>query len=191
MQENGRTNYILRILSVFGAVVVGFVVGRQTAPDLVLPDTYAKNFDALVERTRDGDTVTIAVGDNEEAIRYIGVDAPETKHPEKGEQCFGKESSAKNKELVFGQKVRFERDKRNRDHRGRLLRYVWVGERMINLELVRDGYAFAEHFSPNYKYRKQLEEAERDAQRLGKGLWSACQELVSEKLHERKNKHKR
>lgn len=184
-------NYILRILSVLGAVAVGFVVCRQTAPDPVLPDTYAKSFDALIERTRDGDTVIIAVGDNEEVIRYIGVDAPETKHPEKGEQCFGKESSAKNKELVLGQKVRFERDKRNRDHRGRLLRYVWVGERMINLELVRDGYAFAEHFSPNYRHRKQLEDAEREAERLGNGLWSACTDLVREKLHERKNKRKR
>ena len=32
MQENGKANYILRILSIAGAIAIGFIIGRGTSP---------------------------------------------------------------------------------------------------------------------------------------------------------------
>lgn len=49
---------------------------------------------AKVTSVVDGDTIDISTG---ERVRYIGVDTPETKHPIKGVQCFGKEASKKTK----------------------------------------------------------------------------------------------
>ena len=181
----------LIILSVLSLIVLsflgGFVAGRKS-PVPLSPNTY-RDFEAEVTRTRDGDTAVIWVNDEEEAVRYIGINSPEIMHPGKNEEeCFGKIAAEKNKKLVSGKNLRFERDKKNRDHRGRLLRYVWDGNKMINLELVKEGYAFTEHVSPNYKYRKVLEEAEREAKQMKKGIWGACPDLVKfHKKYQKKN----
>lgn len=169
-------------LAILIAVAVSFCTGFYFGKSLsVYPplNTYG-DFEAKIERTRDGDTAVVEVQGDAEPVRYIGIDTPETKHPTKGEECFGKEAADKNKELVLGKTVRFERDKSNRDHRGRLLRYIWAGDKMVNLELVKEGYAFASHVSPNGKYRKQFGKAEEDAKSSGKGLWGACKVLAAE-----------
>ena len=72
----------------------------------------------------DGDTIIIEEG---QKVCYIGIDTPESVHPSKPVECFGKEASNKNKELVEGKRVRLETDVSDTDRYGRLLRYVWVG----------------------------------------------------------------
>lgn len=52
-----------------------------------------------VVRVVDGDTIEIESG---QKVRYIGIDTPETVDPRKTVQCFGKEASNKNRELVEG-----------------------------------------------------------------------------------------
>ena len=89
MRENGKVSGILRILSIVGAVAVGFVIGRETAPK---PENFIGWY--KVEGVIDGDTIKISG----QSIRYIGVDTPETKHPQKPVECFGPEAAAKNKE---------------------------------------------------------------------------------------------
>jgi endonuclease YncB( thermonuclease family) len=58
----------------------------------------------------DGDTVKIRMNGNEETIRLIGMDTPETVDPRKPVQCFGREASNKAKELLSGIKVHIEMD---------------------------------------------------------------------------------
>jgi len=73
-------------------------------------------------------------------VRYIGIDTPETFHPTRGEQPYGKEASARNKELVGGRTVYLEKDISETDRYGRLLRYVWLEDgTMVNGALVADG----------------------------------------------------
>lgn len=126
---------------------------------------------AKVVKVVDGDTIMIEGGLK---IRYIGVNTPETKDPRRGVQCFGKEASAKNQALVEGKIVRLEKDVEERDKYGRLLRYVWLGDEMVNETLVKEGYAFSSPYPPNIKYHKRFLEAERDARYKGRGLWSSC-----------------
>jgi micrococcal nuclease len=57
-------------------------------------------------------------------VRYIGINTPETKHPRKGVEPFGKEASAANRQLVEGQTVRLELDVQPWDRYQRLLAYV-------------------------------------------------------------------
>ena len=93
----------------------------------------------LVTRVVDGDTIVLSNG---ERLRYIGVDTPETKHPKKGLQCYGKEASAFNKKLVEGKKVKLEFDVQQKDRYGRLLAYVYLEDgTFVNAELLRKGYA--------------------------------------------------
>src|SRR3989344_572525 len=76
-----------------------------------------------VVRVVDGDTIEIEGG---QIILYIGIDTPETVHPQKTVECFGREASRKNKELVEGKFVQLEKDVSEVDKYGRLLRYVYV-----------------------------------------------------------------
>lgn len=126
-----------------------------------------------VTRVIDGDTIEIEGG---ERIRYIGIDTPETVDPRKPVQCFGVEASRKNKELVDGKEVRLEKDITDKDKYGRLLRYVWVGETLINLELVKQGFAQSYSYPPDVKYQDDFVKAEREARDAKRGLWDACQQ---------------
>ena len=129
----------------------------------------------------DGDTIKL---ENGEIVRYLGIDTPETVHPSKPVQCFGKEASAKNKELVEGKLVKLEKDITDRDKYGRLLRYVWIGDLFINDEFVRQGYAYAYTYPPDVKHNEQFVQAQQEARENNRGLWQSCleQEVVEEKL---------
>lgn len=125
----------------------------------------------LVTRVVDGDTIELESG---ERVRYIGVDTPETVDPRKVVQCFGKEASKKNAELVLNQRVRLEKDASDKDKYGRLLRYVYVGDTFMNDYLVREGFAKASSYPPDVKFQDQFRSAEQEARQANRGLWSAC-----------------
>jgi len=62
-------------------------------------------------RVIDGDTIEVCcIGGNQEKVRYIGIDSPETHHPTKGVEAFGKEAAEVNRKLVEGKAVRVEFD---------------------------------------------------------------------------------
>ena len=123
---------------------------------------------ALVVRVIDGDTIELGTG---QRVRYIGIDAPET-HP--AVECYGLEAWAKNRELVEGKMVRLEKDVSETDRYGRLLRYVWVDQTMINAELVSLGCARALPYPPDVKHQEQLRLLEVEARRAGRGMWAIC-----------------
>ena len=61
---------------------------------------------ATVVRVVDGDTLVVSIAGREERVRLIGVDTPETVHPQKPVEYFGKEASAFTKRLAEGAVVR-------------------------------------------------------------------------------------
>lgn len=122
-----------------------------------------------VTRVIDGDTIEIEGG---RRVRYIGINTPETVHPSKPVECYGKEASNKNKELVEGKIVELEKDISETDKDGRLLRYVWIGNLFVNEYLVREGYAQVSTYPPDVKYQDKFLEAQRKAKQGNKGLWS-------------------
>lgn len=132
-----------------------------------------------VLRVVDGDTIDIEGGIK---VRYIGIDTPETKHPTKGVECFGKEASNKNKELAEGKMIRMEKDVSETDRYGRLLRYVWLVDEgatssaglFVNDYMIREGYALASTFPPDVSYSKQFVEAQQEARENKRGLWNMC-----------------
>jgi len=126
---------------------------------------------ATVTRIVDGDTIYVDLGGRVEKVRYIGMDTPETHHPTRGEEPGGREATAVNRRLVEGQTVRLELDVRQRDRYGRLLAYVYVGETMVNAELVRLGYAQVMTVPPNVRHARLFLELQREAREAGRGLW--------------------
>ena len=130
----------------------------------------------LVIRVIDGDTIVVRPN---EKVRLIGVDAPETVHPKRAVQCFGKDAKEFTRSLVERQIIRLVLDESNaarnhRDRYGRTLAYVYFDDgTMLNAELIRRGYAQAYTRFP-FRYIVEFRELERVARSQAVGLWSSC-----------------
>lgn len=124
----------------------------------------------------DGDTVKVSIDGKTETIRIIGLNTPETVDPRTTVECFGKEASAKAKELLSGKTVTLEADppQGERDKYGRLLRYVFLSDgRDFGKTMIADGYAYEYTYNTSYKYQLSYKEAEATAKSQLRGLWSA------------------
>jgi len=121
-----------------------------------------------VKRVIDGDTLLLTTG---ERVRLIGVDTPETKHPKKPVQRFGKEAYLFTKGMVEGKEVRLEYDWQRRDKYNRLLAYVYLLDgTFLNAEIIKQGYGFAYTRFP-FKYLQEFRKYEKEARENKKGLW--------------------
>lgn len=123
----------------------------------------------------DGDTIGVIRDGVRETVRLLGVDTPETRHPDRPVECFGPEASAFTTERLLGRTVELETDVERRDVYDRLLAYVWAAGARFNDELVRSGHARLLVISPNDRHGRALLRAELDARAAGRGLWGACE----------------
>lgn len=112
-----------------------------------------------VTRVIDGDTIDVDIDGSTYRVRYVGVNTPE-----RDETCYA-DATAMNAELVEEQTVGLVRDSSDTDRYGRLLRYVYVGNTLVNAELVRDGYAEAVLYQPDDRYYDDFVELEKVAAR--------------------------
>ena len=150
-------------------------VTEPTRPATITPSPYVRPglTPATVTRVVDGDTIRVEIDDEEFRVRYIGIDTPETVDPRRPVGCFGKEASERNRQLVEGRTVGLEQDVSETDSFDRLLRYVWVEDRMVNATLVEEGYALASTYPPDVKYAEQFAALQAKAREASRGLWGA------------------
>ena len=119
---------------------------------------------AKVVKVRDGDTIELSDG---RAVRYIGIDTPETGDP-------GADSAtAFNSALVLGKTVALEFGRESTDRYGRTLAFIFIDGRMVNMELLKAGWAWCYFFDGNMKYANQMVRAVRLAMDARRGLWSS------------------
>jgi micrococcal nuclease len=117
----------------------------------------------------DGDTIHVSIQKKEYKLRYVGINTPEINEKR---EFFGVEASEKNKELVNGKRVFLIKDRSNVDQYGRLLRYVIVDNTFVNLQLVREGFAFAKDYPPDTACSQSFYEAEKLARQEKLGIWN-------------------
>lgn len=135
------------------------------SPTATLHPPSAGRVRARVVRVTDGDSIEVEIEGQVYRVRYIGINCPE------GTEPLGQEAARKNAELVEGKVVELERDVSDTDRYGRLLRYVWVGDLLVNGELVRLGYARARAYPPDVRYHDLFVQLEEEAREAGRGLW--------------------
>lgn len=99
-------------------------------------------------------------------VRLLGIDAPESYQPG------GDIARDILEKYVLGRPVRLATDSADKDGYGRLLRYVYVGDTLVNAELVRKGYACYRSFQAHLRLGDTLERLQAEAARTGRGLWS-------------------
>lgn len=129
----------------------------------------------VVSRATDGDTIYVEIDGEDLKVRLIGVDTPETVHPVKGVEFFGREACDVIRARLEGETVRLvaDRSQGDLDKYNRLLRYVFLEDGTnFNKWLVENGYAFEYTYGRAYKYQSAFRAAEDRARAATLGLWS-------------------
>lgn len=116
---------------------------------------------SFVTNVIDGDTIVISGG---ERVRLLGIDAPE-----KGE-FFYQESKERLEELIENKEIVLEREGDNKDKYDRLLRYIFLDSRNINLLLVEEGHAIC-YFYEESRYQSACKGLEETAMQNKIGRW--------------------
>lgn len=123
----------------------------------------------------DGDTAKFELNEEKITVRFLGIDTPETVHPTKGEEPFGKEASEFTEEnLKNAQKIELEYDKNasKTDQYERYLAWIWVDGVLFQEKLVQNGLAKTYMLQDNYQYAGNLQEAQQNAKIQKLGIWS-------------------
>ena len=136
------------------------------------PTPTPERTEAQLVEVVDGDTIKVEIDGEIETVRYIGIDCPETKHPNEPVQWMGPQACDCNRDLVGGETVYLEKDVSETDKYGRLLRYVFLANgTCVNAELVRRGYAQVSTYPPDVKYQDLFLASQARARDAQRGLW--------------------
>ena len=161
----------------FGAAVAQT---NRTMPASYPVEDFTGDTAYKVVRVIDGDTVKIDDNGKATNVRLIGVDTPETVHPNKPVEAYGKEASNFTKNLLLGESVYLRFDVDKTDKYGRLLAYLYRAPDglFVNLEIVRQGYGHAYTQFP-FKHIELFRYYGNRARTAGKGLYGTPQPSVS------------
>ncbi|MEX1098377.1 MAG: thermonuclease family protein [Planctomycetales bacterium] len=167
-RSRGRRLMLLLLVAAFVAYRLFFAPPPEPPPDAEFSYDPARTW--RVERVIDGDTLLLEAGHR---IRLIGVDTPETKHPDRPVEPLGVEAAEFTRGFVEDKDVRLGFDKERRDRYRRILAYVYVEDRSLNEELIRAGYSVAvTKFPYSAVMKRRFEAAEEEARAAGRGLWA-------------------
>lgn len=142
-------------------------------PKLLQDFEQGKEIEVVVSKVSDGDTFTIIIDNKKYGVRLIGVDTPESVHPNKKKNVpYGKIASNYTKERLEGKKVILKKDVQARDKYGRILAFVYIDGKMYNEELIEKGHAKIMTVPPNVNNTERFKQLQKEAQKLKKGVWN-------------------
>ena len=140
----------------------------------LLPTSAFAQEQGTVTSVVDGDTFKVEIDGSFKTVRIIGIDTPETVHPSKPVQCFGREASAALKEVLDGEEVTLEKNPaEERDKYGRLLRYVHIDGVDIGASMIEEGFAYSYKQYPHPRL-EEYNTLEKEAREESRGLWGSC-----------------
>jgi endonuclease YncB( thermonuclease family) len=134
-----------------------------------------RSLPAAVVKIVSGDTIHVFVNGDVERVRYIGVTAadPGDGGPDSGDPQ-GREALQFNRGLTNAKNVRLELDVQERDPEGRLLAYVWLGDVMVNAEVIGHGFGQVVTGGPNVRHQDMLLRRQDQARALKLGIWKTA-----------------
>ena len=126
----------------------------------------------------DGDTIKISLDNKEYTVRMLAVDTPESVHPTKPVEYYGKEASDYTCNKVKNAKkleVEYDENSEKLDKYDRLLVWVFVDGKLLQKDLVENGYAKVAYLYGDYKYTEELENVQELASANNLGIWNEAE----------------
>lgn len=129
-----------------------------------------RTVEGTVRAVYDGDTVLLATREKSRLkVRLYGIDAPETKKPDRPGQPYGDLSRQTLKQKIIGRRVAAEIV--DIDQYQRAVAVIRYGERDINREMVAEGMAWAYRRYLQGAYASEYIRSETGARARRAGLW--------------------
>jgi len=190
-KNHGHSNYSFLtkfVIALIILVIALFYLNRYQAKDnpVTLSHKHENSLQPAssefrVSRVIDGDTIVLSNGDH---VRYLGIDAPETHILQNGHwidapKPFGPEAAEFNRQMVEGKVVRLEYDVERYDKYNRTLAYIYVDDKCVNAELLKEGYACVFNKSPNIKHADEFIALQREARLARRGMWGAVEKITA------------
>ena len=142
---------------------------------LVTVNVYAVKKEVKLLKCVDGDTARFSLNNEEIKARFLGIDTPESVHPTKSEQAYGKEASTYTcNKLKNAKKIYIEYDSKSAktDKYDRHLVWVYVDDVFLQEDLISKGYAKVAYLYGKYDHVDELKEAEEKAKSKKLRIWS-------------------
>lgn len=152
---------------------------------LFITNVYAERVSVKFEACVDGDTIKVILDDKKTTVRFLAIDTPETVHPTKGEQPFGKEASNYTcNKVKNAKKLEIEYDKGSSkvDKYDRTLAWIFTDDLLLQKDLISLGYAKVAYLYGDYKYTEDLKKEESIAKSKKLGVWSLEEETTTKKI---------
>lgn len=171
-RRNNKNKLISIIIILVIVVTITYARDNGLIPEGLIPHWLEdKSFsgekgEVYCDRVVDGDTIVVILDGKKEKVRMIGIDTPESVHPDKSRNTpMGKIASKYTKDNLEGKYVALETDVQERDKYGRILAYVYIDDKMFNKTLLEEGLAKLMTIPPNVKYADDFKkiEAERES----------------------------
>ena len=135
---------------------------------------YAEEIEVKFSDCVDGDTAKFIYNNEEKTARFLAIDTPETVHPTKKDEQWGKEASEFTcKKIKEAKKIvlEFDEESDRKDKYGRYLVWVFVDGNLLQEQLIENGLAEIAYLYGDYKYIDVLENAEDKAKSNKIGIW--------------------
>lgn len=138
------------------------------------PNEQTEKVEVTLSATVDGDTAKFNLNNEIVTVRFLAIDTPETKHPDKGVEPYGPEASNFTKEKLTNAKkivLEYDNNSTKTDKYNRHLAWIWVEDELLQDLLIENGLAKVEYVYGDYKYLEQLREKETVAKQNKVGIW--------------------
>lgn len=123
----------------------------------------------------DGDTIKVLLDEKEYTIRMLAIDTPESVHPTKGVEYYGKEASeytCNNVKNASKIEIEYDDNSDKTDKYDRLLVWVFVDGKLLQKDLIENGYAKVAYLYGDYKYTSELQNIQEKASAKSIGIWN-------------------
>lgn len=130
--------------------------------------------EVIFSKCVDGDTIKIEVDGKIKTVRMLAVDTPESVHPTKGVEYYGKEASKFTCDTFTNAKkieIEYDKDSDKEDKYGRLLVWLFVDGKLFQDMLIQGGYAEVAYLYGDYKYTSLLQDHQEVVEIKKIGIW--------------------
>lgn len=122
----------------------------------------------------DGDTANFIMNDKTIKVRFLAINTPEIKHGKNEAEYYGNEAAyytcsrlkkANNIELEF------DDGSEKKDKYDRYLAWIFLDDKLLQEDLIKNGYAEVKYINGDYAYTNELQKLESKAKEQEIGIW--------------------